>query len=263
MDELNPVEGGERTLFAAWTSGEIVAETESHEPYLEVTEIEVSDCREGVERLESGGQLEVAGRSSGAIIEHHVGTRPHASQLAEKRSHCHRSPAGQSVKGTLQLAGIDELLSERGQPPVVSIGDRFGECQKSGCRALVVADIAAFVEKRDELLPVSASCIRNRSDPRVFEHAVGAQDNGRRDPVAEQRRGKCPTLDLVPAAVDVDVELEREATAEGRDEVPRAADVASVRLSLVSKPETSRCDSVHRHSLGRLTVSSGGARERA
>jgi hypothetical protein len=41
VDELIAVEGSEGTFFAARTTGEIVAEAESHEPCLEVAEIEV------------------------------------------------------------------------------------------------------------------------------------------------------------------------------------------------------------------------------
>ena len=44
VDELIAVEGSEGTLFAAGATGEIVAEAESHEPCLEVAEVEVC-CR--------------------------------------------------------------------------------------------------------------------------------------------------------------------------------------------------------------------------
>ena len=43
VDELLAVECGEGTLFAAGTVGEIMAESQSHEPCLEVSEIEVGD----------------------------------------------------------------------------------------------------------------------------------------------------------------------------------------------------------------------------
>src|SRR3990172_2355864 len=43
VDELLAVERGEGTLFAAGTVGEIMAELQSNEPCLEVSEIEVGD----------------------------------------------------------------------------------------------------------------------------------------------------------------------------------------------------------------------------
>src|SRR3990172_3806942 len=100
------------------------------------------------------------GGSAGAMIERDGGTRPHTSQLAEERVHSHRSPARQRSEDALQLVGIDELLPDHGQPPVVSMGDGVGERHEPGRRALVVSGVAAFVEKGYEFLPVAASCIR-------------------------------------------------------------------------------------------------------
>ena len=41
VDELIAVEGSEETLLAAWATGEIVGEAESHEARLEIAEVEM------------------------------------------------------------------------------------------------------------------------------------------------------------------------------------------------------------------------------
>ena len=98
--------------------------------------------------------------SRGTFVERNICTGPESSELAEKEPSRVAVPAGQIRQRLLELVRIHFLLAEGAQPSAVSICDDVREILKLGCALLVEAAVAAFVEKRGELLAVGASRIQ-------------------------------------------------------------------------------------------------------
>ena len=149
--------------------------------------------RRGLERVRVDGQL---------------GARPDPAQLAEEEPHRHRPPSGERVECHRELGGPAKAFADR-DDPAADCPHRRRQIRQPGRGAEVVADVAAGVEERDELLPASASRLADRPHVCLRERPVGSGRDPRWDAISEQGREERPALHLLVAAVDVDPELER------------------------------------------------------